>query len=151
MTTAQNVQVKMADGLSAVVSGVDGDAVTVDQTLLLRDLVGRGKQMSEELRVGCGAVRERRDVLLWNDEDVRRGLRMDVGKGEDVVIFVKLSDGNGATRNFAEETIGQIVERRHWSVEKTLSSGFLYTLSSTLCPLLYFLKYFGSTPGAQGS
>lgn len=151
MATAQDVQVKVAYGLSAVVARVDDGAVTVGQALLLSDLVGGGEEVAKEYRVvGCG-LGQGLEVLLWNEQDVGRGLWIDVGKGEDVVVFVELGDGDGAGGDLAEETVGKSVERRHWSVEKTLSSGFLYTLSSRLYPLLYFFKYFGSMPGAHGS
>jgi hypothetical protein len=104
---AEEVEVEVLDGLAAVGAGVDDDAVAVGEVLLAGDFGGGGEELAEERGVGGGGVGERGDVLFGDDEDVDGGLGVDVREGEDVVVLIEASDGDGAGGNLAEEAGGQ--------------------------------------------
>lgn len=45
------------------------------------------------------------EMFLGDDEYVRRGLRVDIFKGKDVIVFVDFSRGNLATENAAKKAV----------------------------------------------
>jgi hypothetical protein len=126
------MQVKMIDGLAAVGAGVEDETKTVVEMLLLRHFVGCGEELTEKLGVGGGGVCEGGEVLLGDDQDMHRGLWMDVGKREHVLILKEMRDRDRAGGNLAEKAIGVCSHVRMLNLRG------------------YFLKYFGSIPGAHG-
>ena len=54
-----------------------------------------------------GEVVVRRDDFFWDDEDVRRRLRVDVAEGQAVVVFVDDLGRNLALDDFQEEVVTQ--------------------------------------------
>lgn len=46
------------------------------------------------------------DMLFWDDQDMRRSLRMDVVKRKRPIVLVSLFRGDGPVDDFAEETVG---------------------------------------------
>jgi hypothetical protein len=111
VAAAEEVEVEVIDGLSAVGAGVDDEAVAVGEMLVAGDLGGGGEEVAEEGRVGGGGVGGRGDVLFGNDEDVGGGLRVDVGEGEGEVVFVEAGDGDGGGGDLAEEAVHKAVSR----------------------------------------
>ena len=77
-------------------------------------------------------MHERAEVLLGDDQNMYRGLRIDIRKGEHVIVLKEASDGNCARGDFAEEAVGVC------SHVRMLNRGG------------YFLKYFGSYAVVQG-
>ena len=106
LPSSQQMQVKVIDSLAAVGTGVDDDAETVVEMLLLCNFVGCGEELTEEFGVGGGGVRERGEVLFGDDQDMHRRLWMDVGKREDLFVLKEMRDGDRAGGNLAEEAIG---------------------------------------------
>ena len=102
---AEQVQMKMLDGLAAVVSCVDDGAVTFVEALLAGDFSDCREQMAQQRRVFWGGVGERGDVLARYDQDMHGRVRMNVGEGDALVVFVHASGGDGAIDDFAEETV----------------------------------------------
>ena len=51
-------------------------------------------------------VRERGEVQLGDDEQVRRGLRMRVREGDNLVVLKDALDGNRTSGDFAEDAVG---------------------------------------------
>ena len=93
----------MIDGLAAVGAGVDDHSIALGEAFGAGNLRRRPDEMADELfviRVGFG---EGDDVLARGDEDVNGGLRMDVGEGVTLVVFVDGRGGNGAVDDLAEE------------------------------------------------
>ncbi len=86
MPSGKDVQMQVADGLTAVRSLVDNDAIALPVPLKAAAEVGGGrKQLGFEL--GCGfriEFREMFGVQGRDDQDVRRGLRMQIVKRDDV-------------------------------------------------------------------
>ena len=105
MSSTEKMDVEMIDGLAAVGSGVDDQAVAVAEALLARDLTGCPQQMTEEIGVSCRGVRVGRDVLFGDHQQMRGRLRVDVRKGQHAVVFVDAVDGNGAGGDLAEEAV----------------------------------------------
>jgi hypothetical protein len=83
------MQVKVPNRLSPIVATVDNGAVSVPQALLLGQLSGHDKQVPDEVLVLRIQIVERRDGLVGHDEDVRRCFRIDVPKGDALIILVE--------------------------------------------------------------
>jgi hypothetical protein len=108
VASAEEVEMEVVDGLSAVGAGVEDDAVAASvlanaEVLLAGDLGGGGEEVAEEGGVGWNSVGERGDVALGDDEDVDGGLGVDVGEGEGEVVLVEAGDGDGGGGDLAEE------------------------------------------------
>jgi hypothetical protein len=101
---AEEVDVEVVDGLAAVGAGVDDEAVAVGEVLLASDFCGDVEEVAEHGGVVLHGVGVGGEVVFGDDEDVDRGLGVDVGKGEDLVVFVDGLYGDFPVRDFAEET-----------------------------------------------
>ena len=97
---------EVVDGLAAVVAGVDDQAVAVGEAVGAGEVCRYGGEMAEEGGVFFRDVGERGEVLFGDDEEVGGGLRVDVGEGEGVVVFVEALGGDGAGDDLAEEAVG---------------------------------------------
>jgi hypothetical protein len=95
------VDVEVVNGLAAVVAGVQDEAEAVGE-FAVGERGGFPEQMTKDFCGGFGYVGE---VLFWDEEPVGGGLRVDVGKGEGVFVFVDGFHGDFVTRDFAEETV----------------------------------------------
>jgi len=73
LPAAQKVQVKVVDGLSAVVAGVDDSAKSVRETLFSGHFCCNEDQMSKKSLVGFECLRLRGDVFLRDQENMRGG------------------------------------------------------------------------------
>ncbi len=143
------MHVEVFDRLAAVVAGIDDEAVAFGEVLLAGDLGGGGEQMSDQSGVFGGSVCERGEVLPGDDEDVDGCLRVDVGEGEQLLVLVEASDGDCAGGDLAEEAVGGHrfrVGSGRQKVKRMGSDDWPEWVRSR-----YFLKYFGSMPGAHGS
>jgi hypothetical protein len=107
LTSAEQVQVEVRDGLAAFSADVDHDPVAFAEVLLAGQLVGDAVQMADEgLLLFAGSdFGERGDVLFGDDQDVNRRLRVKIRKGEGLVVFVELFGGNFSGGDFAEDAV----------------------------------------------
>ena len=105
MSSSQQVYVEVADGLAAVGTGVDDEAVACCKLLLLGDLGGGGEELAEQPGLLGGGVGERAEVQLGDDENVRGSLRVDVGEGEQLIGFEEMRDGDTSGSDLAEEAV----------------------------------------------
>ena len=99
------MQVKVVDGLAAVGAGVDDDAETVVEMLLLCNFRCSVEQLAEEFGFAGRGVREGAEVLFGDDQNMHGGLRIDVREGEHVVVLKEARDGDCAGGDFAEEAV----------------------------------------------
>ena len=78
--SAEQVQVEVVDGLAAIGSDVDDNAVAVAEVLSARQLIGDAVEVADEgLFVFAGPdLSERGDVLPGNDERMYGSLGIDV-------------------------------------------------------------------------
>ena len=81
---AEQVDVEVGDCLPSVVAGIDDQAVArCDEALLCCDLAGFEQQVAEQGAVLGRGVLHTSDDFLGYDEDVRRGLGLDVAGKPD--------------------------------------------------------------------
>ena len=93
--------------LAAVVFAIDDLAISrVADTFLSRDLGGVKNHLTEHRHVFRGQIVHRGDVLLGNNQEVDRRLRMDIVKNDNIVIFEDFGGGNFAGDDFTEDTFG---------------------------------------------
>jgi hypothetical protein len=97
---------EVVDGLASIGAGVDGGPVTVAEALLAGYFCGGGEEVAEEWGVGGCCLGEGVEMLPGDDEQVGWGLRIEVGKGDGVVVFVEALGGDGAGDDFAEDAVG---------------------------------------------
>jgi len=86
MASGEDVQMQVTDGLTAVRSLVDNDAIALSVPLKAAADIGCGReQLGFEVgRSICIEFREMLGVQGRYDQDVRRGLRMQIVKRDDV-------------------------------------------------------------------
>jgi len=108
------MDVEMVDGLAAVGAGVDDYAIAFGEAFGFGDFGCGPEEMAEELFVIGIGFGERDDVLARGDEDVDRGLRMDVGEGVALVVFVNGGGGNGAVDDLAEDAAHGVTSVQEW-------------------------------------
>jgi hypothetical protein len=123
------MHMKMVDGLAAVGPGIDNQTITPTflmeaETLLVSDLDRYGEQVSEQRLILAGGVREGAEVLLGYEQDMHRGLGMDVGEGEQTLVFIESGDRDGPGGDLAEEAVGV---RSHKTVDSKQSTVDLST------------------------
>jgi len=129
VAAAQQVEVEVFDGLAAVVAGVNDYSVASGvfgqaQAGLLGDFGGGGEEVAEEGCVVGGGFGQRGEVLFGDDEDVGGGLGVDVGEGEDLVVFVEPGYWDGVGDDFAEQAHGGLrVCGWGWGVKSAVVSG----------------------------
>jgi hypothetical protein len=102
-TAAEEVDMEVIHGLSAVVAGVNDDAVALAQAFFAGYLGGDPDEVTEQSGVMSCCLGERGDVFARQDEDVYGRLRVDVREGIGLLIFI---DGNGwdaSLDDFAEK------------------------------------------------
>jgi hypothetical protein len=105
MPAAQKMQMEVIYRLSAVIPGVDDDAVASVQLMSAGELGGCGHQMSQQRRVFSQRLGLRGDVLLGDDKQMRRRLWVDIGKADAEVVLIHSTGGNGAGNDLTEETV----------------------------------------------
>lgn len=103
MTAAEQMHMKMIDGLAAVGTRIHDDAVALSERFVARNLCGDCDKMAEQRRVRCGGFRERCDVFARNDEDMCWSLGADVSEGITFGVLIHGSRGNASIDDFAEQ------------------------------------------------
>ncbi len=98
----QDVQVDVLDGLAAVSSGIDDDAMAF-WNVLFGESGGDVEEMAEEVGGDLGDVGK---VVFGNDQEVGGGLGVDVREREGAVVLVEGLDGDFALGDLAEEAVG---------------------------------------------
>ena len=102
---AQNMEVQVEHGLARLLADVGDDAVAV-HTQLLRHLGDDLEDVGHHGAVFGGDSSGGSDVGLGNHQEVSRSLRVNVVKGEALLILVDFVGRNVAGNNLAEQTIG---------------------------------------------
>src|ERR1700691_4598063 len=105
MPSAQQVDVKVEYRLSGSRTDVQDGAVSVLDVALARNF-GSG-EMAAAYRFGIFRLRflQSRKMFFGNDEHVRRGFRVDVFKGEDMLVFVDFLRWYLALNDTAEKAV----------------------------------------------
>jgi len=103
VAAAEQMEVKMIDGLAAVFAGVDDDTIAFAEAFVAGNRGGCIQEMAEQVAVVSGCVVERGEVFTGNDENVDRRDRMNVGEGVAELVLVDGSGGNGTFGDLAED------------------------------------------------
>ena len=110
-TSAKQMEMEMSDGLSAIRSRVRHETKTArvnpQRTRKCRDNLGQN--MCCQLPILCTEVQHTRKMLLWNDENVFRSLRIKITKCEHGVVLIDLRRGNLPLCNLAKNTICHLI------------------------------------------
>jgi len=134
--------------LSAMLSGVDHDPKAPFGvgcgTLLKGQLWHQGRDAPQKryvlwvLQIGLG---HGRNVRFGDDQEMDRRPRVDVVKGQDILVFVDFFTGDGAFNDFAKNAAG-IFDDVHGDFKKR---GFQFDKTqASLC--IAFLNAFSSKP-----
>ena len=99
---SQQVKVQVMDGLATLIARVDDDAVALVEPLVAREVGSGGHQVAqqrlvlrERLRLGC-------DVLFGDEEQMCRGLRIDIREADAPLIFIDTVGRNRTFNNLAK-------------------------------------------------
>src|SRR6266849_4415276 len=96
---------QMENRLAGAAAVVDDRTIAGEQTELCGQLRGEQLQLAEERLVAGLGVVQRREMFSRTNENVRGCLRIDVFKGEHVVIFIDELRGNLLRADFAEQAV----------------------------------------------
>lgn len=100
----------MGDAFAGVFSVVDGKAKSVFlQAKVARNIFGLQEQMAEHLMIIRFSLGDTGDRFFWNHQHVHGGLRVDVVKGEDELVFVDNVGGDFAGDDFLKESHHTII------------------------------------------
>src|SRR5260370_35981158 len=103
----QHVGVDVKDRLPRLSPGVEDDTVAVGRDALgVRYLLSLERHLGQQPSVGAGERGQVRIVLLGDDQDVRRRLRVDITKCECSATFCHPLGWDVARDDLAEEAIG---------------------------------------------
>ena len=106
MSSAEQMQMQMVDGLSAIGAGIDDEPIAVLQLFPSGNLRGCGDEMPQHGGVFGDGLFGGGQVLLRNDQQMVRSLWVEVGKGKDKIVLVDAFDGNGAGSDLAKDAVG---------------------------------------------
>ena len=100
----------MKDRLPCAGTDVENCAISVFDVALTRDL-GRDEMASaDDFGVGCLGFFQSREMFFGNDQYVCWRLRIDVFKGENMVVFMDFLCGNFSANDAAKEAVGGCVD-----------------------------------------
>jgi len=105
----------MIDGLAAVGAGVDDDAIAVVESLGAGNIGCYRDEMAEERAMSGIGFGEGNDVLAGRDENMHRGLRVDVSEGVTLVVLVDGLRRNASFDDLAEEAAHGEISLHGWS------------------------------------
>jgi hypothetical protein len=94
---------EMIDGLAAVFSCVDDDAIAFGETFLAREVRRDPEQMTEHRRVLLAGFCKRDEMFTRDDQQVNRGLGRNVGEGVTCIVLIFRFGWDASIDNFAEE------------------------------------------------
>lgn len=95
---------EMFYGLTSVVTAVGDDAIAVGNACRFGNFGDLFKDFGYDCAVVGGDTVNRRNVLLGNHENMNGGLRIDVVKCEDFVVFIRFFGRNLTRNDFTENT-----------------------------------------------
>ncbi len=99
------MQVQMENGLSGIATDVIDRAKAMLQIAFTRYFCRHGLAVANKLGILFCRLVNADDVLLRNNQNMGWGLRIDVLKGEGLLVFIHLPRRNPAGDDFAEKAI----------------------------------------------
>lgn len=99
---------EVVNRLLSVVTGVGHDPITgLGDALFFGELNGDAQNSTEQVNVRIAGVVQRYDMPVRDDEHVRGRLCVDVAKGGNFVVLIKLRGGQLPGYDLTEDTIGR--------------------------------------------
>jgi hypothetical protein len=109
--TAEDVRVDVLDGLAGVGPRVEHHTVTgVGHAFGPRDLVRQRYHVVKQAVIGLGEGGHVLVVLLGNDQDMQRRLRVDVAERQGTVTLEHARGGHLTVGDSAEQAVGHVVD-----------------------------------------
>ena len=105
MPAAQQVHMQMMDRLSAIVARIHNDPVASIEVQGTRSVCRGRHQKAQQRSIAGDALCQRGDMLFRNDQQMRRRLRIDVGKYNAAVVLVDPVGWDGARDNLAKQAV----------------------------------------------
>src|ERR1700733_880130 len=114
MTSSDQVDVKVENRLSRIGTDVEHGAISFFNAAVARNLGRREVTAADQFSFFRCRFFQSANVFLGNHQNVGRSLRIDVFKGEGVVVFVNFLRRNLAFKNAAEQALvhGKILNSR---------------------------------------
>lgn len=105
LASSQKMKMKMHDQLASLFTVVDYQSVTIFKFLLLGNLGSSQNQFPQNCFVLFFSVFNHVESILyfWNDENVNWGLRCDVSKSQNLIIFVNNIGWNLLSDDFIKD------------------------------------------------
>src|SRR5579872_7228464 len=107
VSTAEQVNVQMRNGLPTILIAIDDQAIPSRQTELLSKLRSHQLEVAEDHLILHRGVIERANHLFGDDQYVRWGLRSDIVEGQAEFVFVCNLCGNRFIDNLEEDVVGE--------------------------------------------
>ena len=120
MTSSQKVDVKMKHRLPSSRTHVQHSAVSLLDVALACNLSRRQVAAANHFGVFGLRLFQSRKMFPGNDQHMRGSLRVDVFKGQHVLVLVNLLGGNFAAENAAEKAVAGRVGHAKLSVEDSI-------------------------------
>ena len=105
MAAAEQVQVKVKDGLAGATAAIEHRAIAGEEIALFGQFGGNELQFAEEGLICFRSIVQRREMLARANQNVRGRLRGDVLKRKDIVIFINNLGGDFLCADFAEQAV----------------------------------------------
>ena len=104
--SADKMDVQVEDGLACARADVEHGAVPVFDVALASDVSGGQMAASDQFSVLFLCFLQSGKMFFGNDKHVSRGLRLDVLKSEDVIVFIHFLRGNVTLNDAAKKAVG---------------------------------------------
>src|SRR6185436_10463871 len=101
----EEVEMEVRHGLARTFFAINNDSVAIVQAELVRKLDRDEMEMAKQVAIQVGEVRMRRDDLAWDDENMRRRLRIVVAESQAPFIFMDNGRGDLPVEDFLEDVI----------------------------------------------
>src|SRR5450759_3017251 len=96
---------KMKHFLPAALAGVDHSTKTIVQSLFFCQLGCQQQHLAEQGGMGIFGLHQRSQMKLGDQHEVHRCDRVDVMKGEQLIVFIHLAARNFTVCNFTKQTV----------------------------------------------
>ena len=110
------MEVQVLDALARILAHIGDDAVAPVAAKLGAQPGDGGEDMAQQGPVLLGQRGGRGDVLFGDDEEMDRGLRVNVVKGQQRVVLVQLVGGDFPRGDFAEQAVFHAGQLLSWGV-----------------------------------
>jgi hypothetical protein len=97
---------QVVDRLATIGTSINNNAVSVVQPFVAGQFRGFSYHVPQQRRVLLLCMSGGCNMLLGNNQQMRRRLRVDVGKAQALVVLEHTLGRDAASDNLAEETIG---------------------------------------------